>query len=487
VSVWRKVGQFAYDHAPDFLRDQAITLYSRRRGKLKFGPRFHEYLTDLDRTQRYSAEELRLLQDEKVRRLVHYAAVHVPYYTDLLRRLGIAPRDIRGASDLSRLPVLTKQDVQEHGRDLRSTLYRDQRLVEVFHTSGTTGKPLDVAVSLDYLQMEKAFTWLHRSWGGIAVGDRTAAFVGFPVVPFHKRRPPFWAHDRSENRTLFSLHHMMPGNMPAYAEALVRLSPRLIYGYPTAIYLMALHLVNSDNQTVRPQAVFTASESLLPHHRAVIEQAFACRVFDWYGATEMTANIVQCEHGTYHVKSEYGVVEFLRPDGSTAGPGEQGIIVATGLNNMAMPLIRYRLGDTAVPRGGTCACGRAGILVERIVGRLEDVVVTPDGRWISRLDFVFKSLPGVAEAQIVQEEIGSLRVRIVRREGYGEIEESRVLRNLRVRLGDDIKIRFEYPDRIPRTRGGKFRYVVSKVPLGIADARQSGELLGVAPDEDATL
>jgi phenylacetate-CoA ligase len=478
-----KLQRLVYDHSPAPVRDLMVTVFSRGRGRVKFGPRFHEYLADLDRTQWLRPEEWQARQDEKLRALVHHVSCFVPYYENLFRERAISPESIRTPADLVRLPLLDKPTVQEHAADLRSRLHADDRLVERFQTSGTTGRPIEVVVSRDCLQLEKAFTWHHRRWGGIEVGDRTAAFVGFPVVPLRQRRPPFWVHDRSEGRVMYSLQHMNAANLPAYAASLASVQPAMIYGYPTAIYLMAQHLNDTRVATVRPKAVFTASETLLPHQRAAIERAFGCLVFDWYGATELVANIVQCERGNYHVKPEYGVVEILRPDGTPAVPGESGEMVCTGLNNLAMPFIRYRVGDMAVPRAGECPCGRAGALIEGVTGRVEDVIVTPDGRWLSRLDFVFKGQDRIEEAQLVQDDPRRLLVRVVKRPGYTDADERRVLANLRERMGDDMTIAFAYLDHIPRTRSGKFRYVVSTVALGLGSARQTGELLDPADSD----
>lgn len=478
---------YLYSHSPPFARNWVVSRYSSKRGRVKFGARFHETLVDLTRTQWYENARLQQLQDEKLRRLAHYVVEFVPYYRDLFDRLELKASEIEGVSDLARLPVLEKSDVQDAGHDLFSNLFHDKAAYEDFLTSGTTGKPVLIRVSAEALQMEKAFTWLHRRWGGIEVGDITAAFVGFPLVPTRQSKPPFWVHDKSENRVMYSLQHLSRKNMRFYAESLARVAPRMIYGYPTAIFLVAQHLNDMGIRNIRPRAIFTASETLLDHQRAEIEQAFGCHILDWYGANELVANIVQCERGLYHVKQEYGVVEVLKRDGTPAGPGEKGDLIGTGLNNLAMPLFRYRVGDTIVPKAGVCDCGRGGPLVEQITGRVEDVIVTPDGRWLTRLDFIFKGLDFVEEAQLVQEERAELRVRVVRKEGFHVGIEQAITANLREMLGDEIRLVFEYMDQIPRTKSGKFRFVISKVELESKDPRQAGEVAGLVAEDDQTL
>ncbi len=479
--------QLIYNYSPGSVRDFMTTIYSYKRGKVKFGPKYYEYLADLERTQWYDDASLSSLQDEKLRKLIHYAFTFVPGYRKWFQDLNLQANDICTVADLERLPVLDKSKVQANLEDFRSELYRDPKLVERFQSSGTTGKAIDVYVSKDCLQLEKAFTWLHRSWGDIKLRDRLASFVGFPVVPVGIKHPPYWVYDQSENRMIFSLQHMSKTTLPDYAQKLSEYKPEFIAGYPTAIYLMSLYLIDTRTHPVHPKAVFTASETLLPHQRQVIESAFGCKVFDWYGAVELIANIVQCEQGNYHIKEEYGVVEILNADGTPTPAGQVGEMYCTGLNNLAMPFIRYRVGDTAIPKEGKCSCGRGGHLVERITGRTEDVIITPDGRYISRLDFVFKGLLNIEEAQLIQEDRHHLRVRVVQRSGYTTQDTVHILSNLRERLGDEIQIVIEPVERIPRTRNGKFRYVISKVTLNLTDARQTGDILGLSAEEDKAL
>jgi phenylacetate-CoA ligase len=107
---------------------------------------------------------------------------------------------------------------------------------------------------------------------------------------------------------------------------------------------------------------------------------------------------------------------------------------------------------------------------------VEDIVVTPDGRHAGRLDHVFKDSANIREAQLIQETVDTLTIRIVRRPGYGEADSEQVLRALRERLGDRMRFEFEFVEHIPRGANGKFRFVVSKVGLRLGNeaSRHSG-------------
>jgi phenylacetate-CoA ligase len=145
--------------------------------------------------------------------------------------------------------------------------------------------------------------------------------------------------------------------------------------------------------------------------------------------------------------------------------GEKGRIISTGFGNRTFPLIRYDVGDTVtIAENQTSKCGRGGLLIEEIIGRVEDYVVTPDGRFVGRLDHLFKDSLNVKEAQILQKQRHEIVIRIVPENDYNEKDESLILKEARLRLGDAIKIKFEAVSDIPRTANGKFRFIVSELP-----------------------
>ena len=94
---------------------------------------------------------------------------------------------------------------------------------------------------------------------------------------------------------------------------------------------------------------------------------------------------MECSRGRMHLVPFVGVMEIVRPDGSPCVPGESGEIVATGLLNDAMPLIRYRLGDCAAwDENQICECGNGHPILKYIDGRTDDYLLTIDGRKIGR-------------------------------------------------------------------------------------------------------
>jgi phenylacetate-CoA ligase len=138
-------------------------------------------------------------------------------------------------------------------------------------------------------------------------------------------------------------------------------------------------------------------------------------------------------------------------------------VVTTGLLRDYQPMVRFRLGDLAVWDSRACPCGRALPVIKEVVGRIEDVVVGPDGRQMVRFHGIFVDQPHVREGQIVQEATNRIRVKIVPAEGYGPADERDIVRRIQQRLTADVEVLVEVVDAIPRTAAGKFQAVVSRL------------------------
>jgi phenylacetate-CoA ligase len=250
--------------------------------------------------------------------------------------------------------------------------------------------------------------------------------------------------------------HLLAENLPYYANAIERFRPVYLSGYPSCIYLLAEYYRQSGRPAPKPRAVLTSAETLLDHQRQAIEEAFAARVFDQYGQTEMQSFWYECEAGRMHAHPLAGITEILRPDGTTAAHGEMGEVVLTGFVNYAMPLIRYRVGDTARFAAEACSCGRAMPVIEEIFTR--------ERGFLGRLDPVLKGVRNIVESQIEQESLDVLRIRFVPAPRFTAEDLQSLESNLRARVGASVHLEFECTERIPRSANGKFRFVISKLP-----------------------
>lgn len=447
--------QAIYDRAPVWVQELMLSGYGAWLSHLRYGGGHAAYRDALARSEWWSAPELRQWQTEELGRLLARARRVVPWYHDRL------PEGGRDALDLlPRIPLLTKEEVRRAGAQLVATDIPVRRRLTI-HTSGTTGSPLVVRCDRTALRRNYAFFARSLRWAGVGPHPRVVTFAGRTIIPAHQETPPFWRRNRAGNALLCSSYHLAPSTLAAYADAIAAFRPDLIDSYPSSLAPLARHLLRTGDGRLRPRAIVTSSETLDAETRGVLEQAFACRVHDQYGAAEMGAFISQCEAGSYHVHPEYGIVELL-DQGRPVDVGETGEIVATGFVNRVMPVVRYATGDLAVRGEEPCRCGRSFPVLARVVGRVEDVLVTPEGREIGRLDPVFKGVTGLLETRVVQDRADHLRIEVVVAEGWGPRQGATLLEALARRVGPSMRLDLVPVPRLPRGPGGKLRAVVNE-------------------------
>lgn len=464
-----------YARSPVFLQNVACSLAGIQMRRTRYNAHFRRMLAELEQSQWQPLQQQQAQQNARLREIISHACATVPYYGELFSRLGLRPEDIQTAADLSKLPVLEKDTVRSRGDDLLSRGWPTKRVVHG-HTGGTTGKSLQLHYDRDTAPFQWAIWWRHRRRFGLNLHDSHITFAGRDVVPMTIMRPPIWRRNLPMHQTYVSVHHLTEANMQPLADYLCRRRVTFYSGYPSGLYLVASYLLSKGIRLPHPpRMAVTGAETLLPHQREVMERAFQAKVADQYGASEHCGNISQCEHGRYHVDMELGVVEFLPIPGL---PSNVRRIICTGLRNPVMPLIRYDIGDIATLAEGRCPCGRESQIVERIDGRIESYIVTPDGRRLGRLDFLFKDSGRISECQLFQESLDSVTFRIVRGSGYSAADEESLVSDARRFLGQQIAIRLEYLDAIPREANGKFRQIVSKV---FADAHARPAMQSAKP------
>lgn len=448
-----------YRSAGPALQEHLLAVQSHLRALLTEQASLRRARQAIGESQWLPPEGWQALQLEEARSLALHAARRVPYYRELFGRLGVDPLTWRSLDDLYALPELSRDDVIEAGASLLAEGGPWLRFKG--STSGTTGRAMLGWRDRASIAVEQAFVERQAAWAGYRPGERRAWLRGDPVVPAHQSDGPLWRMNRAENMLMLSSYHLSPGNGAAYIEALERFDPVLLQAYPSSISYLARWLEEHDRvyRGTALRGIVTSSETLSPADRQVIAERFGCRVFDWYGAFERVAAIGTCEHGNYHVLEDYGCVEFEPNGDGTAN------LIGTGFGNRSMPLIRYRADDVVVPAdpGYRCPCGRSFRVVERVLGRVDDVIRTPDGRHVVMLDWIFAGLFGLMEAQVVQERLDEVRIRIVAGSEFGFADEQALLARALERLGPRVRIRIERVAQIERTRNGKFRQIVSRL------------------------
>ena len=424
------------------------------------GLRFAKFYELVSKTQYFPFNKIREFQEQKLKSLVKHAYENVPYYRQIFEKKGLTPSNIHTIADLQKIPVLTKDDVRRYSEILCAKNMRRFLPVPI-ETGGTTGKSLRIYGDMRQLDWHMAVVWRYRNWAGFKYGDKWIEMrYRFSDL---EQKTRLGVHYSVNGNTLYmSSFHLGQKTLPDYVMLIKKFRPKALYGFPSMLFVLARYIL-SHNFKVGIDAIFTSSETLFSWQRETIKKAFSCKVFDFYGSNESVISAAQCPEGNYHVNCEVGILEVVDNEGSNVDNGHIGLVVATGLHHYAMPLIRYKLGDLVRLSENPCRCGRTLPIIESIEGRLDDIIITGDGKFVGRLDEAFHHSYGIKEAQIIQKEAGKMVVKIVK-DGTFSIRDVKILdEELKKRLGNSMMIDYDYVEDIPRTTMGKYKFVVSEV------------------------
>lgn len=410
----------------------------------------------------YQDQELRTQQSwqfDRLRRLLQLAR-QAPHYRARL------PADLEASceQDLRQLPILSKDDLR---RDPQA-LVRDRispNTLWLNTTSGSTGSPLRFYVGRSAVRSRHAVTDAFMAWHGCHFGERRARFSGVLVARSETSQPPFWLYVDRYSQLQCSSYHLSPGTAAQFVDALQRARVTYGTGYASSWHLLATCAQEADLPPLGLKAIFTDSEGLSLKEQQVMEQAFHCPVFQTYGLGETGTVAVQCRVRRYHVLTRACILEVLDDSGDPVPPGSEGEIVVTDLSSEEAPILRYRTGDLAVAASAPCACGWKSPSLHEIVGRLDDRIRTPEGRWIGRLGLIAQEMQGVRESQIAQVATDHVVIRVVPGPGWDPDNMRSIIHLASKYIGPSTKISWEAVDRVPRHNSGKIKYLVREIEI----------------------
>ena len=400
-------------------------------------------LRDLTGSEQWPRDRLEALQKAKLVSLLQAASREVPFYRNGPYRESSPEGSARDI--LERLPILSRAAIQQAGGDmLNPTCKRVQRS----RTGGTTGEPLEIWRDRATAAMGEAALWRGKSWAGIKPWDKAVAVKGFGkgsrLGRLRMRLLNKWVvpafQPRSEERSK--------------AQDLIRrVRPAVVEGYVTDL----LSLVEGqDFSAAQVRAVLTTGEMLYPEQKKILSAAFAAPVFSYYGCNEISSLAYECEHGAKHVVDEHVIMEAV-DDAGAAVWDRPGRLLVTDLDNRAMPLIRYELGDRGTLAREICACGRRLLVLSELAGRQQDALCNAAGARLSATFFAgrFRDFRHLGRFQLVQEDAHSVEIL---HEGAGapaDAEAESIAEEIRQRLGSAMQIRTRRVDQIPLTARGK--------------------------------
>jgi phenylacetate-CoA ligase len=447
-----------YWRLPVALQEVVLSGYAWYLDHKYYGADYEKQCETFRQWQSWTRPEIDAWERQRLRDIVELAGTTVPYYREQWR--SIDWRSATSPDCLEVLPRLDKQAVrQNEGAFLVEGL--DPKSLWAEKTSGTTGTSLRIYWPQSMLPKWWALVEVMvRNLAGVGQPIPRAMIGGRPIVAGNTTRPPYWRFNRRWRQLYLSAYHVSSATAPGYFAAIREYGSEWITGYGSAIAALAEAAREAGVPPLAQRTAIVSGDAFNSAMRHDVEQMFLCKSFDHYGQCEGVCMAMECRWGRMHLIPGVGIVEITRDDGTRCAPGEAGEIVATGLLNDAMPLIRYRLGDYAAWAADQhCPCGNANAIIESLEGRVDDYLVSMDGRRIGRLSTAMKRSPSIHSAQIVQDAPGHAFLLVRPSNGYRPADAEAVRDDILERVG-----RFEFDvvevSDIPRTPQGKTALVV---------------------------
>jgi len=435
------------------------------------------------------------LQRRRIRTIVRYAYETVDFYRREMDERGLSPDKFHTAEDLERLPLISAEDLARSPMDFVSAPYRRAGR-EVFMTSGSTsGLRKPIFIDNRYIVRRIARSERDRcvvaklsgeSWIGLLarefLADQGARPLGrlfglltaghnrlsiFPADFSSRTERGMWSEHSLIPRKAVHRHHLSPH--ASFEEALRRLDelrPRVVLSFGSYVDHFMRALAASGRSAALPRVWVYMGDMISPEARLLAEERFGVQLYSVYGAMEAGSIGFQCElRDGFHLNIDLCALRLIDEQGQTVAPGQPGEVVVSALDNRAMVLLNYRLGDWGTLQSSRCPCGRSLPVLARLEGRRSEVISLPSGQQLSVLNLEGAFAPELRQtlqAQLEQEAPGRLRWRIVPTEGADrDALKNAFLARAADKLGADVELRIEFVDGIARTPQGKFKRVLS--------------------------
>ncbi len=419
----------------------------------------------LEHTQHLPIAELKARQAASLKRLLRHAYAHCPFYRARFDHAGLDVESIRDQSDLTKIPVLTREDARDslEGRGSTAPPFPTIRKT----TSGSSGKPLTIAYDTDSESWRQAIKWRAYKWAGYRPGDRAIHYWGPQAhIPSVALRTKI-AVDRFFRRESY-LNCVMQSDeaMEGVVRTLIRDRPKVIVAYARSAGNLARYINERGVRGWDTIPIICTAEQLVPQDRTAITRAFGDAVFNSYGGRETMLIAAECEaHDGLHVSTENILVEVLITENGVqrpAAPGELGEVALTDLHNLGSPLIRYLNGDLAIREAeGTCGCGRTLERLRSLEGRKTDTFRDGMGNQIHGMLLPVLMLPyatAVRQYQAIQRRDRSITIKVVPTPEFAVVR-ARLLKSLEDAIAG-VPIVIEIVDEIPVSTSGKQHPVI---------------------------
>jgi phenylacetate-CoA ligase len=414
----------------------------------------------LSKTNRLTREEYDKFQNNNLRNIINYSYNNIPYYKKMFDNLGLKPSDILTTNDLYKIPILKKEDILAN-IDEFYPLENNIAYANV-STGGSTGQPLKYRISKQ--SSDIGFALLLRGWelGTYKVGDKVVIIAGGSLIG-KKQSIKSKIVDYILNFKSYSSYGINQDLLMDYSNSMIKWNPKHIRGYASAVFLLAEYInKNKLNNNFNLKGIYTTSEMLFEKQRIFIEKVFNCKVFDTYGLNDGAISAFECkEHTGMHIDMERGLLEVVNCSKQNIY-NKEGKILATTLDEYAMPLIRYDTGDLGVLSDEECVCGICRPILKELRGRVTDTLNFNGTLIASPVITVLMGKVNVLQYQFIQIKKNKLKIKILKSENYTKDDEKFIINSLHSHVGS-IEILFDYVDNFLQSNDKKHKFIIKMV------------------------
>ena len=431
-----------------------------------FDPRFYFIYLKTINNRYKTTEELKQNQNSKLKKLIHYAYEHVPYYKTLFDDCSLNPKNIKTTKDLEKIPILTKEIIKQN----YDKFFPNKSQIKKIHyfnnaTGGTTGTPLKYRISRS--RRLRSICNLYKGLGnaGYKLGDRMILLGGQSIGVNVKPNLINNLEQYIRNIKKLSAFDMDDRTMRKYVDTINSYKPKYIRGYPSALYFFSKFIEEKSLTIYSPAAVFTTSENLYKEMRDKIEKIFRCKIYNCYGLRDSGLSAYECKnHKGLHINMSDSILEIVDDNNKQINEGI-GKIIGTDLYNYAFPFIRYESGDIAEISPKKCSCGENTPLLKEIMGRTVDILVTPEGKKIHGWFFLYlfwQIQKGIEKYRVEQNKIAEIDIFIIKNSNYNK-EQEKQIKDIVKERSPNWQLNFHYVNNIPLSKSGKYKFIVNNL------------------------
>jgi len=409
----------------------------------------------LIKNRQLSSDELRELQDRRLREVIQHAYKNVPYYHELFNTVGLSPEDISTVEDLKHIPITTKDNLRAAGVEKIIAKNVSLSSCTSVRTSGFTGKSFNICLTKEELRIRRLIEFRTLLSVGFKYEDRLAV-----LGPEHQHRTRF--HQRLGFYRSCNISGLL--SLDNQIKNLQKICPTVFWSYPTALWALLHSLDYRLSNFIHPRMLITSAEVFDNGLRKRVMSDLDAEIFNFYGALEVGRIAAECPaHEGLHVNADHVILECVKNEW-TEKIGKSGISVITALNADAMPFIRYELGDICKFVEKKCSCGLSFPLIEPPLGRNEKLITLPSGKMLSPnvVLFILRSFDEIGQFRLVQESYDRLVIQIVLQEVYPDQLLDKIRLQIMETLGEQIKLDIRVVDLIEEERL-KFRNFISQI------------------------